>query len=210
MVDVETSIGNRFERFFAGNFPGFENHTQDKEVPDFYNPEFGFWVETKVGNIAWGVRLKADQKKRFENIHEPIVYYLGLHNFDDAKARLERRSESDRQRMLRRSMQILESYFVTSDIIQKVLDKESRLNGKKTIPYCMMKRHIFRDILRERGFRRFNVRHDSASTYYGYDKADYEMVEFDTIQKPGNLRGIILPKEDRIIRPYLESCGLII
>lgn len=50
-------VGKTFEEYFYAHFPGFINTTADKRVPDFYNPDHKFWVETKAGNRRWGPRI---------------------------------------------------------------------------------------------------------------------------------------------------------
>jgi hypothetical protein len=213
MVYVQRDIGGRFERYLQRHFPGLKSHVSDGEkVPDFFNPQSGFWMEAKVGNIGWGVRLKRYQGENFQGIEQPVIYCLGLHNFDDARKRLKGKKESERRDILRREMNILEVYFITGEIIDAVLEQESRLNGKETIEYCMMKRHICRDIIRDRSFRRHGVLMPTAEGFYGYDRSQFD---FYDLSKPRPeevvpVRGVVLHKiKDRVVTDYLRRQQII-
>ena len=104
MVYVSGPVGDRFERYFAEHFPGFESHTKDGEnIPDFYNPKFGFWLEAKAGNVGWGVQLKARQL-RFENLTEPVVYCVGLHSLVGTMEILKRKTYAAAAKILENNL----------------------------------------------------------------------------------------------------------
>lgn len=209
MADPFTCIGRRFEEFFIEHFPGFEPHTKDGDrIPDFYNPKFNFWVEVKCGNQEWGVRLKEEQRDSFRQLGEPIIYFIGLHNFEDALQRLRGKTDAQRLRLLRRKMDILETHLVSSEIVDRVIEKETRSNGKETIRYCMMKKHILTDIMTDRHFTRQGVVQPSAEAFYGHDRSDFEFYDFSE-QRTRNaarakLASVILAKEHENVADYLR------
>lgn len=210
MRTLHDAIGQRFEEFFLERLPGFEDHTADNERrPDFYNPQYGFWVETKVGNIGWGVRLKQYQQANFPDIEEEVVYFCGLHDFNQAIARLSGKTKSQRRAILKRDMHIVETYFVDRRIVEKVWEKENRLNEKGTIVYCMMKAHIFRDLILNRSFRRFGQRVANADRYYGLDRTQFSFDSFRDNPAGGFITGLMLQRKNSGARTYLSEQGLL-
>ncbi len=211
MTDISTGIGARFESCFQAYFPGFESHVDDgKHVPDFHNSLEGFWVETKVGNKRWGPDLKHYQKDRFRDVEEPVVYCLGLHNFDDATIRLAGKTNGQIRRILKRNMKILEVYLITQDVVNAVIDRETRVSEKGR-KYCTMKRPIFRSILSGKPFKRFGEPIISAESYYGYDKNNLKIYrDCDIKQTQVPIKGIVLDREkDEAVLEYLTHRGII-
>ena len=189
MEQIFDSIGTRFENFIQEHFPGLENTTKDMRVPDFFHPK-KLWIEAKVGNQLWGPRIKAYQIRRFKRLEDPLIYALGLHDFNRAKERLEHYSSKERQKILKKEMNINEIYLVSKDIVEKIWNKESRVNGKGTLIYCMIKKAIFRNIIREREFRRGGELIASAQDFYEFNRNEYVMDEPN-----GKLWGAILHKK---------------
>jgi hypothetical protein len=191
MEQIFDSIGTRFENFIQENFPGLENTTKDIRVPDFFHPS-GLWIEVKIGNQLWGPRIKEYQIERFKRLKEPLIYALGLHDFDRAKERLEDFDSKERQEILEREMNINEVYLVSQEIVEKVWNKESRINDRRTMVYCMVKRAMFRNIIRERKFRKGGKLIESAQNFYGFNRKDYLMHE----PTNGDIWGSILHKRN--------------
>lgn len=207
MGGISEAIGWRLESLFLKTFQGFVDCRKDKVVPDFYNPEFGFWVECKNGNWQWGERLKSDQGRRFERISEPIVYFLGLHTYDHARLKLAEKTPGEMRQILGRWMKVPETYIVTDDIVDAVLREESRLNKKGTIRYCMMKRSVIRHIFEDRSFQRFAEHIPSAHEYFGYDRKNFDWTSRDVpVSSVANLTGVVLrKKEDDRVAEYFAK-----
>ena len=208
MVYASGPVGDRFERYFSAHFPGFESHTNDGEgVPDFYNPKFGFWVETKAGHVGWGVRLKAHQL-RFESLTEPVVYCMGLHELDNVQEMVRGRSDQEAARILGRRMDFSEVYFVTREIVDAVMQRETRISKKDHRIYCSMKKHMFRDLLQNRSFRRHGVSMPTAEGFYGYDRSQFDFYDLST-PRPREIvpvRGVVLSKtKDQVVAEYLRQ-----
>ena len=116
MEQIFDSIGTRFENFIQEHFPGLENTTKDMRVPDFFHPK-KLGIEAKVGNQLWGPRIKAYQIRRFKRLEDPLIYALGLHDFNRAKERLEHYSSKERQKILKKEMNIKISKSPNQQII---------------------------------------------------------------------------------------------
>lgn len=209
MPGIGDLIGERFEDFFMEHFPGFEdrriNKRNESNVPDFYNPQFGFWVETKVGNLLWGVRLKEYQMQSFGKFQEPVVYCLGLHNFNHAQKKLWEKCTNTRKKILQKEMGILEVYFLTQEVIRAVWNADKRLNDKSTIEYCTMKRHTIQDILLNRKCKRQGIKIEHAREYYGLGE---ELEYSSDINTPPQqlVRGLVLMQTlDDPIKRYLQT-----
>jgi len=212
MTDVSRSIGNRFERYFQTYFPWFESHVNDgHNVPDFYNPTGKFWVEAKVGNRRWGPDLKHYQRDNFKRINEPIIYCFGLHNFDDARTRLDGKSNIEMRHILRHQMRIEEVYFITKDIVEAVIDAETRVS-KDGRAYCTMKRPILKSLFSGKPFKRFGKPVKSAEEYYGYENSNLDIYQEQNLVDHTSipLKGIMLSKEtDKSILDYLRLQNMI-
>ena len=211
MPDISDLIGERFEEFFRRRFPGFEDHREDRmKTPDFYNPKYGFWVEAKAGNARWGVRLKREQVEKFERILEPVVYCCGLHDFTDANARLAGKSEDEIRDILKRELNIVQAYFAARKVIARVWDIDSRLNSRGTIEYCMMKGHIFRDILLNRKCQRKGVRVEQARTHYGLTEDEFNFHSMAQAPARGFVYGTILAKAEERVIAYLRDNSVLV
>jgi hypothetical protein len=203
MSKVNDSIGLKFERFIGENFPELISTCNNKDGPDFYHPELNFWIEAKVGNILWGQRIKEEQIAQLYRFKEPVIYALGFHNFDDANKRLIQKTEWGRQRFLDNNLQVLNTYFVTSDLIKKIWKKESRVSKKEGITYCMVKKGIINNIITNRSFKRQEVPIESAEIFYNYNPNDFTI---DVSMVKDNINyGLILKKEDLPIIDYLKG-----
>jgi len=168
---VQDSIGLRWERILQERYPALESTSGDKNVPDFYHPS-GFWIEAKAGNVLWGGRIKEYQLDQIKDFQEPVVYAFGMHNLHDAIKRLNQRTERGRQNYLERNMGIVETYFISSEIMKMVFRMEKR-TSKKGLVYCMVKPSLMRNIILDRGFSRFGSRIESSEEYYGFSRDDY-------------------------------------
>lgn len=171
MSDVTTSIGLKFERFTKDLFPELRLSGEELNVPDFYHPSRNFWVEAKVGNILWGVRIKRYQIEAFRDFKSPVIYAVGLHNLDNAYERLVQKTERGRQRCLDNNMGIREVHFITREVMERLWEKEKRMNKKGTIEYCMIKRSTLMNVYLEREFKR-DGRVCSVRDFYGLQMHD--------------------------------------
>lgn len=211
VIYVSGPVGERFERYFTAHFPGFEAHTKDGDgVPDFYNPQFGFWVEAKAGNARWGVQLHARQLN-FDKLREPVVYCMGLHSLSRIENKLNRKSSLAASKLLDEQMEFREIYFMTREVVDAVMKQETRISAETHRIYCSMKRHMFRDILRDRRFRRRGVLAASAQAFYGYDRSQFDVVEISASQDQViPVRGVFLDKrKDQAVAEYLKAQGII-
>ena len=209
MTLISDAIGARFEKHFMKTFQGFQDYRLYKTVPDFYNPEFNFWVETKAGNSRWGVRPKEEQIECFQKLKEPVVYCIGLHSFDHAEARLSGKTPLGMERILRNQMEFIELYWVTQKVVAKIWERENRLseNGKQR--YCMAKKHILQDILLDRSCKRRNVSVSSARDFYGLNSEDFFFSSLEEGQDPRKTRGIVLAHGDSGVLGYLRDQGVL-
>ena len=194
MSKVSNSIGLKFERFLGGRFPDLIDMGNGLLVPDFHCPDYGFWLEAKVGNILWGSRIKEYQIAVFDQIRTPVMYALGFHTFHHAHKRLTQKTERGRQAHLDRYMVIPQICFITSDFMRLLWEKEQRVSKKKELTYCMMKNSTLNNVFLNRKFKRYNQQVWPES-YYNFSYADYNLVE--TREENGRYwRGIFDPKKD--------------
>ena len=177
---IQDSIGFRFENYLQETYPDLIWTARNSNVPDFYHPS-GFWIEAKAGNVRWGGRIKRYQMS-YNDLEDPLTYAFGMHNFDRAKQRLYHTKEGWRQRCLRRHMEIIELYFVSGDIVNKVLVRDEKISKKKGKPYTMVKPSTLRNIILERKFRRGDDIIDSAEDYYGFDRRNYSVKDSGPVQ----------------------------
>jgi hypothetical protein len=188
---VQSSIGLRWENILQEEYKDSRSTAGDDRVPDFHHPS-GFWIEAKVGNVGWGCRLKQYQLDQIGNLKEPVVYGLGMHNFDKARKRLKQKTEWGRQRNLERNMEIVEAYFVSGEIVKKFFEKEVKVSGRGqlcwqwkvgnkwitnfdpgSMKYCMVKSSALRNIIFDRPFRRMDKRIKSSAEYYNFNRDDF-------------------------------------
>lgn len=203
MSKVTDSIGLKFERFIEERFPELISTSYNKEGPDFYHPKLKFRVEAKIGNILWGPRIKEEQILQLDRYIEPVIYALGFHNFHDANKRLIQKTEWGRQRFLDKNLQVLETYFVSSDLIKKIWEKESRVSQKEGIIYCMIKRSIVNNLIANRTFKRMGNPIESAEAFYGYNQDNFEI---DVNLNKCNVNyGLMLNKENIQSINYLKG-----
>jgi hypothetical protein len=205
MGSLSYVIGREFERFFYESFSGFINTTADKNVPDFYNPEGNFWIETKAGNQRWGPRIQEYQIKQFKKLNESVVYALGFHNFDHAHLRLSGKSEKQQKALLRKKMRFGAIVFINSDLISSIWDKDSRTSKKDGEVYLTLKPSTIRNLVQDRSFKRFNGIIPSSSEYYEFQHQKFSMVEpWFNIEIPSI--GTVLHKEkDSKVLKYLKQ-----
>jgi hypothetical protein len=203
MSKVTDSIGLKFERFFEERFPELISTCGNKDGPDFYHPELKFWVETKVGNIFWGQRIKEEQISKLDRFQEPVVYSLGFHNFHDAHKRLIQNTERGRQNFLDKNLQVLDVYFISSDLIKKIWEKESRISQKEGITYCLVKKGIVNNFITNRSFKRKNISTESAEMFYNYNKEDFTIET--NLNKNNTNYGLILNKSYAPIIDYIKN-----
>ena len=199
------SIGLKWERELKRIFPELVSIGEDPVVPDFYHPPTDSWIEAKTGNIRWGVRLKEYQIQGFKKFRRPVVYALGLHNFSDAMNRLFQRREADRQRFLDEHMEILKVCFVTQEMMEKLWEKERRVNQKGTIDYCTIKDGCLNNLFFGREFKRFGQTVYPES-YYGFSYGDYLFLTGN--QETPKFRGIFDTGKDRRLIDYLNRRGI--
>lgn len=177
MKSIQTLIGDEFEREFSRRFPGFENSTLNERVPDFYNPDYQFWVETKAGNKEWGPRIKKYQIDRFRELDQPTVYALGFHKFDDALKRLNRKSEEKQRKMLEEEMFFDYIFFVNANLIASIWNKDAKVSSTTKEEYLMLKPSVINNIILNRKFERKRREISSAQTYYGFRKRDLVIID---------------------------------
>lgn len=108
-------------------------------------------------------------------------------------------------------MEFSDVYFVTREIVDAVMQRETRISTEDHRIYCSMKEHMFRDILRNRRFRRHNVQISSAQAFYGYDRSQFDFLEIPQRQNEVvPVRGVVLHKEkDQVVAEYLRRQGIL-
>jgi hypothetical protein len=168
---IQNSIGLRWEIVLNERYPDLISTSGDERVPDFYHPS-GFWVEAKAGNIAWGGRIKQYQLNQVSDFKDPVVYAFGMHNFDNAMARLRQMTERGRQACLQREMDFVETYFISGEIVRGILERDTKVS-EKGMKYCMVKPSTLRNVIFDRVFRRDGVQMQSSADYYGFSREDY-------------------------------------
>jgi hypothetical protein len=144
MPSIQTLIGERFEKFLMEKYPSLK-YTKDKEnvIPDFYHPLFYAEAKTHCHLHGFAAHLKTYQIESFRIIEEekPVIYALGVHNFEDATNRLAGLSTEKRREILAKEMDILRLYIVDNEIITNIWRRRN----------CLCKRgHIHDCTLRER------------------------------------------------------------
>lgn len=170
---IQTSIGLRWERILHERYPALQSTVGDENVPDFYHPS-GFWIEAKAGNVLWGGRIKEYQLDQISEFERPVVYAFGMHNLNDAMRRVRQKTERGRQRYLERHMDIVETYFISSRIMERVFRMETR-TSKKGITYCMVKPSLLRNIILDREFSRMGESIQSSEDFYGFRREEYSI-----------------------------------
>jgi hypothetical protein len=203
MSKVTDSIGLKFERFIKEKFPELISLGDDKNGPDFYHPELKFWIEAKTGNILWGQRIKEEQILQLERFGEPVIYALGFHNFHDANKRLIQKTEKGRQKFLDKNLQILDTYFISSDLIRKIWEKESRVSKKTAETYCMVKKGIVNNLITNRSFERQEKSIKSAEIFYEYNQENF-IINAD-LNKDNINYGLILNRKNLPIINYFKD-----
>jgi len=203
MTKVTDSIGLNFERFIENNFSDLIKINNGFNKPDFYNPNLNFWIETKIGNVGWGPRIKDYQMESFDNCDGNVIYALGFHNFDKAHKNLKQKTEAGRQKYLNKNLQILDVYFLDHDLIKKIWDKEWRISENGNTTYCMVKKSMINNILTNRNFKRNGNSVESADKFYGYDLENL-LIE-DLGNKDVTNYGIILNKNNVEFIDYLRD-----
>ena len=171
MSIAQDSIGLRWENILQERYPSLISTRHEDNVPDFYHPS-GFWIEAKAGNVRWGGRLKWKQLAQVKDFSDPTVYAFGMHNFNDAEARLTQKNEGWRQRCLEKNMDIVENYFISSEVVRGILEADTKVSGNG-MRYCMVKPCTLRNIIFDRTFSRDNKRIESSADYYGFERGDY-------------------------------------
>jgi hypothetical protein len=192
MSKVTDSIGLKYERHLEDSLSDLICTSSNLSVPDFYNSNLNFWIEAKVGNVLWGPRIKEYQVKGFRDLEAPVFYALGFHNFHDAGKRLIQKTERGRQSFLDKNMKILETYFISDELIEKIWDNEGRISANTGYSYCMVKKGILNNIFQNRKFKRSGVIISSPELFYGYNKEDFLVEQFDT-------GGVFLRKKDEAV-----------
>lgn len=212
MTLVSKSIGDRFENVAKILIPELESasngHHDADYLPDFFHPTYPFWVEAKVGNILWGPRIKGYQSYAFDRFSEPVIYMVGMHNFDKAHKRLQHKTERGRQNYLEKHMGIPEIYFINAGVMKSLWKKEKRLNKKKTMEYFMLKKGIINHILLGRKFER-EERTVTASSYYGLKLDELLITTEPVIQHGREYRAILHNDRDKVPIEYLRENGFI-
>ena len=193
---VQNSIGLRFENYLSEESADIIWTAGDSNVPDFHHPS-GFWIEAKTGNVRWGGRLHEYQMK-YNNFREPLVYAFGMHNFDDARARLHQTTEGWRQRCLKKNMEIVELYFVSGDVVNGILRKDEKISAKG-MAYTMVKPSTLRNIILDRPFRRGKKKILSSADYYGFERKDY------SVKDSGFLQYFLNSEKECPVVDFLES-----
>ncbi len=137
MGTIQNSIGLRWEKVLHENYPDLLSTVGDRNVPDFYHP-LGFWIEAKAGNIGWGGRIKQYQLDQIADFKEPVIYAFGMHDLDDTLERVKQKTERGKQKYLEKNMSFVETYFISSQIVKQILEKETGVSERGKI-YCMVK-----------------------------------------------------------------------
>ncbi|MEK6945269.1 MAG: hypothetical protein AABW63_00570 [Nanoarchaeota archaeon] len=206
MPTIQTLIGERFENIFSSAFTDFERTDKGSNgaTPDFFNSEYGFWAEAKVGNKRFNAQLKEYQVKNFKSLGEPVLYVVGFHDFDNAHERLGDKSDSARRRVLAQHMNIVCLYWVSSVVVQGIYEREWRLNQKGTIKYCDLKQRFLEGIINDVSTIR-EGKQVNLVDYYGLrDKSLVIEPLKDT--NAGFQQGVILDAQlDRLAINYLED-----
>lgn len=206
MPTINDSIGNRFEEIFLSTFPGFERKYDLPVLPDFFGN--GFWIEAKVGNQDFGARLKEYQLVGFDGLNEPVVYAIGFHDFDNAGKRLTHPTEEGRQRFLRRHMNLVSMYFVSSQVINGIWGGESRLNKKGTIVYGLCKPRFLERVIDGGDFRR-GGEILNAGTHYCINRDEFALQSPSNVGLNFPIGWILHEKQDEIVIDYLIAQGVI-
>lgn len=207
MGGLTDAIGETFENYIISKTKGLEKINDGDNVPDFYCSSGDFWIEAKVGNLAWGPRLKGYQVENFSKIKEPVIYALGFHDFDHAITRLKGLNYHEMMKALSKSMNIKNVNFINGDLIGKIWEMEHRINERGTITYFMAKQSLFRNIWQRRRFKRFGGIVEFAEEYYDFNWDDFYMQDQDTNK---NSYGAMLDlKKDKRVIDYLRGCGFI-
>lgn len=207
MVTIQTSIGNKFERFLQKRFPDLVSTPDDENViPDFRHKDEDFWLEAKVGYFRWGPRVKDYQIKAFTDFDDPVIYALGFHDLDRAHERITQKTERARQNYLDSHMGIFQICFVNSEFMELLWEREKRLNGKGTIEYCMVKQGTINNIFQNREFVR-SGEIVTAEEFYGFSYKDYNL--FDTQDQGVRYRGILKRGYDKAFEGFLRDNKII-
>jgi hypothetical protein len=211
MPTVMDSLGDRFERFLVRRFKGLhqaKDFLNGNSLPDLYNEEFRFGIEAKAGNITWGVRIKDYQVRDYGSYDVPIVYFLGMHNFHNARDRLEGLDEKYRRKILRKCIKYPEIYFFNQELIGKIWKMENTMNEKDTINYCMVKKSILKHILKNRTLER-NGAGFIARDSYDYNPEEYLMQTEPVLIGRTNYRAALHLEKDKRVIEYLRGEGVL-
>lgn len=206
MITIYDSIGTRFEDIVQDNFPGFSRHTYPGVIPDFFGN--GFWLEAKVGNIRFGTRLKEYQVLSFSGFEDPVVYVIGFHDFDNAGKRLAHRSDQERQRLLRREMNLVGVYFVTSGAINGIWAGESRVSKKGGLVYGLCKRRFLERIIDGGSFTREGIEL-TAREYYGVNRDELALQTPIDVGLGFPVGWILNKRTEEAVIGYLTRQGII-
>ena len=210
MSKVNDSIGKYFENFISEKYSELEYKGDDLLCPDFCYPKYGkikFFIEAKVGNIKWGPRIKDYQIDVFEKLEEPVIYILGMHDFNNANERLVQKTEKGRMNYLKRNMKFLQICFVTNSFMNLLYEKEKRISKKEKLEYCMIKDSVLNNVFMNREFRRsksseFGEIKISPEEYYGFSYDDYQFIE--NKNNLFHLRGIFDPNKDKSFIDFIK------
>jgi len=203
MSHISSSIGERFENFLNG-FDDLEFTGHDECVPDFYSPHYGFWLEAKAGNIAWGSQIKNYQITEFKKLEEPVIYALGFHNFDDAYKRLTHKTKTQRRKYLERHLDFLRVNFITNSLMELLYSREHRLNAKGTIDYCVIKDRTLNNIFTNRLFKRNNIWVNTES-YYHFSYSNYQLFKGAEGEEIPWYQAVIKKKGDENFHRFLQD-----
>lgn len=211
MSKITGSIGLKFERVVQEIFPDLRAPAKNKMrgvnlFPDFYHPQYGFWIETKTGNIKWGTRIKRGQIESYAEFAS-IIYAMGFHNFDRAYKRLTHKTENGRQNFLDEHMQIQEIHFITQEVMEKLWEKEKRFNKKGTTEYCTLKGSILRNVYENRSFKR-NGKKCTVESFYGFNPEDFLIIPSNGNLESISFGAVLNPERDEAFIKYLKTAKL--
>ena len=223
MSKVTNSIGDWFEDFISYRYSDLWYTGHDNLVPDFFHADYfgddnwrdNFWIEAKVGNVQWGCRIKDYQIDAFDKPGKSIVYALGMHDFDNANARLTQVTKRGRKLYLERHANVLQLNFITDPFMNRLYSKESRMNARETIEYCMIKPSVLNNVFENREFTREAKKNEEGrivtpgrkvmpESFYRFNYGDYSWFE-GTREDGLFVRAILHPERDGEFIDYFNQ-----
>ncbi len=133
-------IGDRVENRFKFFFNGFELMGNGSEgiVPDFFHEALKFWVEVKgsYNQADYGANIKEYQVEVFSNTKNPVVYFFGFHDFDNASTKLAGLTLPLQKLSFERALHLVSGYFISSELVKRIFVKEKKI-VKKMIFYIV-------------------------------------------------------------------------